>query len=173
MTPIGHISVSFIASKIISKKYPIYLGYILVGGIIPDIDFLSYFFGHLNSFHRTYTHSIGFLMICLFIILLFNIYSKKLKIILLSFSIGFILHLLVDAGLDSNYSNGIGIPILWPLYDQYFYWFQYFIDDIQNVSSTSWENPLDFINSNVINILLVEVPFYIYAFYLFKKRKHE
>ena len=172
MTPFGHLSVSIIASKKIPNKYSVSLGYIIIGGLIPDIDFLAYLFGNLNSFHRTYTHSIGFLMICLTIIFLLNRYNNQLKNILSSFSIGFMLHLIIDASLDSNYSNGIGIPMFLPFYDGYIYWFSSFIDTTGNtVSQVSWNNPVQFVREKIFYILLIESPFYIYAIILLRKNR--
>lgn len=164
MTPIGHISVSYIAGGL-SKK--IYIPAVITGGLIVDIDFIFIAFPWFNEMHRVVTHNLFFILIISFfgsILLWKNIRRMN---IFISILIGGLLHLLVDSIMDSNPSNGIGVAAFWPISDMMFSPFNIF-SKIMN--ETGWKNSMNQLKI-IIYGLLIEIPFYAGAFLLLYKRK--
>ena len=116
MTPIGHLSVSYISGKSIKN---ISLPAIIIGGVLPDIDFVFIFFDWFNKYHHVITHNILFISFAT----LFGSYivsKSPMKLVALSLFLGALLHLLVDSCMDNNPTNGIGVAFLWPFYDELF-----------------------------------------------------
>lgn len=167
MTPLGHTATSFIMACKWNRPLPIAVSYAISGSLIPDIDFIAFFWDELNRYHRTYTHSIGFLALCLSV--LFFAIRKNRLIALYSFGLGFLLHLVIDAAMDANPSNGIGIPLLWPFYDGYIHWFDTTIQDKAHAAYT-WHTPWNYIGHRLGHVLLIELPFYLYAAILLRRK---
>jgi len=109
MTPLGHASVSYLVSKTSRRFVP---AAVVVGGVIPDIDFLLLPLPAFNSFHRVATHSIFFVAAVGLVV--FFLTHRRLDCTV-SFVLGAALHLFCDSIIDTNPSNGIGIAILWPI----------------------------------------------------------
>jgi len=152
MSPIGHISISYLAGKT-SKR--IYMPAILLGAVFPDIDFLLLPFSGFNSVHRLFTHNLFIILLAAGIYAL--IIKRKRVNVFFSFFAGGLLHLLVDACMDGNPSNGIGIALFWPFSNQYFSPF--------NLSTpvygmAGWSEPMEMIKISVSS-LKWEMPFYI------------
>lgn len=125
-----HLIGGWIAGKVIelSKKKRlshIYWFVLLVGAIIPDLDFLMEWTWFKET-HRTFTHSILFALfmgallylVFSFVKMLSNGYLKEVNSLWLGslFTIGILTHLILDMFFVP------GVPLLWP----YNYYFSYF-----------------------------------------------
>jgi membrane-bound metal-dependent hydrolase YbcI (DUF457 family) len=112
----GHLVGAWAAGKIyeyVSKHKISPLGwfFLLLGGILPDIDFLlDWTLGY--DTHRTLTHSLFFLGLVPIVIYLssylFNQKQKDKKEFALLIGLGIVMHLFLDS------LFGAGIPLLWP-----------------------------------------------------------
>jgi len=161
MTPIGHLTVSYITGK--SVRY-LSLTALITGGILPDIDFLFLFFDWFNQVHRVVTHNLLFI---LFASLLAASLAHKGRKQATGFSLflGGILHLLIDSVMDNNPTNGIGIALLWPLSDSFFSPFNLFH---ASLNAPGWSEPVKMFRT-LLPSLVYEIPFYIASLLLFLK----
>lgn len=164
MTPVGHASVTYILGNKLKKPL---IGAFIIGGLLPDIDFILLPFSFFNALHRVVTHNVFFLVI---VAALFFFFSKtdqwKIAMFLL---LGGCVHLFIDAVLDSNPSNGLGVAVFWPVSEWFFSPFNLFKN--RTVAYT-WEQPWLFLKA-ILPQLIIEVPFIVGAVYLFfKKRLH-
>jgi len=135
----GHLIFAWIIAKgyeILSKKKLSHLTwlFILFGAILPDIDFLINWIFNLHI-HRTFTHSILFVVVISLLIYAFmRIFKSKssAKDLALAIGIGIILHLLIDL------LAAPGINLLWPwnLYISYFSVGYYSTEMLLAMSST-------------------------------------
>ena len=116
MTPIGHISISILAGKKFSKNF---LTGIIIGGILPDLDWALVIIPGLENMHRIAGHNIFYVIIAGLITYLMVKQNKK-KAFTGGIIIGCLLHLLADSFFDNNPLNGTGIYPLWPLSNQDF-----------------------------------------------------
>ncbi len=165
MTPIGHLLTSYITGKSIKN---ISLPVIIIGGVLPDIDFFFIFFDWFNQVHRVITHNLVFITSVSLIGSFFVVKSQR-KIAGLSLFLGGFLHLLIDSIMDNNPSNGIGIALFWPFYNELFCPFNLFFNVAEN--KAGWNEPIKMLKT-LIPGMLYEVPFYIISlFLLFKKEK--
>lgn len=110
----GHLVGAWAAGKIyeyFSKKKISHLGwfFLLLGGILPDIDFLLDWTLRYDT-HRTLTHSIFFLILITAIVFTFFTITKhkEKKQFAFLIGLGISMHLLLDS------LFGAGIPLLWP-----------------------------------------------------------
>ncbi len=118
----GHLAGSWGAGKIyeyIAKSKISHYAwfFLLLGGILPDADFLlDWTLG--TDIHRTVTHSLFFLVLApLIVYVLFSILKNSgKKEFALSLGLGIAIHLFLDG------FSGYGIPLLWPG-DWYFSFF--------------------------------------------------
>ena len=110
MTPIGHLAVSYISGKSIKN---ISLPAIIIGGVLPDIDFLFILFDWFNQYHRVITHNLFFIILAAFTGAVL-VSGNQRKIVAVSILLGGISHLLIDSCMDANPTNGTGIALLWP-----------------------------------------------------------
>lgn len=162
MTPAGHLSISYISGKGF-RNIPITA--VVLGGILPDLDFIFIFFDWFNQAHRVVTHNLPF-------VLLFSITGflsapkERKKSVSLGLFIGGILHLLIDSVMDNNPSNGIGIAFLWPFLNGFFSPFN--LLEVQN--KFGWNEPLKMFRA-LLPTMLYELPFYIAAFFLYLKQR--
>jgi membrane-bound metal-dependent hydrolase YbcI (DUF457 family) len=174
MTPCGHVAVAYLAGKA-SRK--IVMPSILIGGILPDIDFILIPFPWFNQIHRGFSHSLVFLGV---FALLAGFVSSSRRVwpgsssgqgwqIVMSLFFGGLLHLLVDACLDNNPSNGIGVAFFWPFSEEYFSPFH--LLQAQEIQKLSWEHPVQFLRSSLW-IIFLEVPFYFVAAGVYVKGKY-
>ncbi|UCH44530.1 MAG: metal-dependent hydrolase [Nitrospiraceae bacterium] len=152
MTPIGHISVSHIFGKSMRN---ISLPSIIIGGLLPDIDFAFIFFDWFNQYHHVITHNLLFISFAALVGAV--VASGKLKKrIGISLLLGSLLHLAIDSFLDNNPSNGIGVALLWPFYGELFSPFNLLTPSgIEN----GWSEPMKMIRP-MLFVMLYELPFY-------------
>ena len=58
MTPLGHLSISYLSARSIgSASVPA----VIIGGIVPDLDFLFIYFDWFNKYHHVTTHNIFYI----------------------------------------------------------------------------------------------------------------
>ncbi len=162
MTILGHGSVSYITARLTPKTI---LPACIIGGIIPDIDFLFILFPFFNDIHRVVTHNIFFVVFVASLVCMF-FSSERLKAWLCAFGCG-MLHLLVDSMLDQNPTNGLGVALFWP-------WTDWMFCPINLVAvdphSEGWSNLTRSLLKLWI-IVLYEVPFYMLAGWLWYRQK--
>lgn len=109
MTPLGHAATAVILAAG-CRRMP--LRALLIGALLPDVDFLAGFVGRLDELHRGATHSLAFAAAAAMVAMLPN--GPRLARAAAVF-VGVVSHLLVDSVLDTNPNNGIGVPFLWPV----------------------------------------------------------
>jgi len=163
MTPIGHASVSYITGTSCKN---ISLPLIILGGALPDIDFIFVFFDWFNQVHRVISHNVFFIVAASVVFSVFAMKNRKLTVGMSLFLGGF-LHLLIDACMDSNPTNGVGIALMWPMSDEFYSPFNIFSP---SSNTAGWSEPVGMIKTLVPG-MLYEIPFYILALFLFFKRK--
>ena len=136
MTPFGHISISYLAGKSHNKAL---ISALLIGSIIPDIDLLLLPLPWGNSLHRTFTHSLLFIVTISALSLPVPVIKHKLQFFSSLLAGGF-LHILADSIIDSNATNGVGVKIFFPFSDYYFSPFNLSSHTQENVHG--WNEPL-------------------------------
>lgn len=118
MLPPGHISIAYIAGKLIPK---ISLAATVVGGLLPDVDICLVFLPHFNQIHRLITHNLLFVILTAGLAAVWaTLVGQQRPRVFLGILLGGLIHLLLDACFDTNPSNGIGVALLWPFSSQYF-----------------------------------------------------
>ncbi|WP_071515986.1 metal-dependent hydrolase [Geitlerinema sp. PCC 9228] len=152
MSPLGHFSISYFLGQ---QTPRICLWAILVGGLLPDIDFLLLPATHFNQIHRQLTHNLLFVFLTSIGIGGWgNATHQWMRVS--SLFVGGMLHLLVDACLDTNPTNGIGVAIAYPFDDGFF-------SPINLAGSfpsdTTWQQPVEMLKT-IWPLLAFEVPFY-------------
>lgn len=162
MTVFGHGSVSYISARLTPGAI---IPACVIGGIIPDIDFIFILFPFFNEIHRVITHNLFFVMITSGLICLF-FPKKKIKAWLCAFVCG-MLHLLVDSMLDQNPTNGIGIALFWPLSNEMYCPINLVAIDHH---SEGWSNLWRSLQI-MWTVMLYEVPFYVLAAWLWYYQK--
>ncbi len=168
MSPIGHLSISYLVGKTIKG---ICLWAILLGGVLPDIDFILLPFPFFNQVHRLVTHN--FLFVGLSALGIGTWVAKKDKryrvIVSFSLFLGGLLHLFLDSCFDSNPSNGIGVALFWPIEDRYFSLFNLLQ---ANESTVGWSQPVEMIRLSLSG-LIWEVPFFLIGVVIWLKGKNK
>lgn len=106
------------------KNNVILLFFIIIVSLLPDFDIIPGIFGEkIAEFHRIHTHSI-FAMVFFSLILLIILFTVKIKNktrMFFFFVAIYSLHLLLDLFiLNTNPTNEIGLPLLYPISDMKF-----------------------------------------------------
>jgi len=171
MTPFGHASVSFLAGACFFRKsYRDTASVALIlGGILPDMDFLFFLFDWFNRVHRVISHNLLFIASAALIGSLLSWKGNK-KIVAFSLFAGGLLHLAIDSCLDNNPSNGIGIALYWPFSDTRFSPF-----NLLNVNEAGivWNQPILKMVRLMMPLFLYETPLYfLSALLFFRQRQH-
>ena len=163
MTPIGHISVSYIAGRSLRNlSVPV----VILGGLLPDFDFIFIFFDWFNGIHRIVSHNFLFVIVLSLFASALAPSGKKLTTGL-SLCAGGIIHLLIDSCMDTNPTNGIGVALLWPFSNVMYSPFNLVH---ASLNTPGWGTPLKMVKTLVPG-LLYEVPWYILALFLLTKKK--
>lgn len=163
MTPLGHLSVSYIAGKSYDR---ISLPAVMLGGVLPDFDFIFLFFDWFNQVHRVISHNLLFIILASLLSAVFAIKGRK-QVIGCSLLLGGFLHLLIDSCMDNNPSNGIGIALMWPFSDAFYSPFNLLQS---RLNTFGWNEPLKMIKA-LIPVMVYEIPFYVIScFLIFKKQ---
>ncbi len=148
MSPLGHTALSCLGAK--AARLPV-VGAAL-GGLWPDVDFLLLPLASFNELHRTASHSLALVALGGAV---FSLLARRpRRWFFLAFVLGGCLHLLVDACLDDNPTNGIGVALLWPFSDRAFSPVNLLEPDEE---TAGWDGPW-FAWRYVWLVLAVEVP---------------
>lgn len=110
MTPVGHASIGYLLA---TRSPRICVTAMVAGTLAPDIDFLLLGSAAFNELHRTATHSLLFVTLAGALAFLVAPAARR-RTVSLSFVLGGLTHLIIDACLDRNPSNGLGVAFLWP-----------------------------------------------------------
>lgn len=164
MSPVGHISVSYILTASASK-ITILSG--IIGALLVDFDFIFLPFPWFNEIHRVVTHNIFFVFV-LSLLGWFVVKGEYKKYVMTGLLIGGMSHLIIDALMDSNPSNGMGVAFFWPLINQNFLIYNFLPPTAEN--TTGWQNPSEMMKFSFLAIL-IELPFYIVAATIFIIKK--
>lgn len=164
MTPAAHISISYLSGRIL-KKLP--AATIIIGGVMPDIDYIFFHARFFNEIHRVVTHNLLFIIIISLIGFLFC-REKRKPAVFAGLFLGGLLHLFFDACLDSNPSNGTGVAILWPFYSGFFSPVN--ICDFFDIETRiiGWEDPLARIRAG-FKMMIWEAPLYLLSIIIYFK----
>lgn len=163
MTPLGHLSISYLSGKAIPK---ISMTGIIIGGIAPDLDWLLYPFPFFNDIHRVISHNVFFAL--LIALIGFLIVKKKHQLpVTLGLLLGIILHIFFDSIIDTNPSNGIGTAWFWPVVDKNYAPFNIASNSVTH--GLSWNGDFWELSGIGLKYFLVEVPFLLIAFYVLRK----
>ncbi len=167
MSPIGHLSISYLVGK---TTKGICLWAILLGGVLPDIDFILLPFPFFNQVHRLVTHNFLFVGLSALSIGTWGAKRDKKYKAILSFSLflGGLLHLFLDSCFDSNPSNGLGVALFWPFDDRYFSPFNLLQ---ANESTVGWSQPVEMIRLS-LSELMMELPFSLMAVVIWLKGRN-
>lgn len=160
MTPAGHLAVSYIAG---ASNQRILLPAVLAGGVLPDCDFIFFFFAWFNEIHRLISHNVTFVLLASLIAA--GVAPRGIKAAAaVSLLLGGAAHLLIDSVMDVNPTNGIGIALFWPFSSQFYSPF-----NLMQASADmpGWSQPAAMMRVLVPG-MLYEVPFYMGALLLWK-----
>lgn len=118
MTPIGHLSISYL----LGRKWGIpALAATLAGGLCADVDILLKPLPYFNLLHRVVTHNLLFVALTTAVAwLVLRYWPKQRGIGTVGFAAAAVIHLAIDATMDTNPTNGLGIALLWPWSDRMF-----------------------------------------------------
>jgi membrane-bound metal-dependent hydrolase YbcI (DUF457 family) len=161
MTPLGHLSVSYLSARSVRR---VSVPAVIIGGFLPDLDFLFLSSDRFNMYHHVVTHNIFFLGIAALIAYLITDKQNRLVVALSIFFGGF-LHLMADSIMDNNFSNGVGVAVLWPLSKWHFSPFNLLTD---SGVKAGWGKPLKMVRPMLIEALY-ELPLYIISIILLIK----
>lgn len=109
MTPIGHAAVSVLAGQA-GRRLPLWA--LVLGGVLPDADYVFAGFDFFVSIHRVVTHNLAFAFAAG--LLAAGIARREKGWVALAAFTGVALHCLMDSVMDSNPANGIGVALFWP-----------------------------------------------------------
>jgi membrane-bound metal-dependent hydrolase YbcI (DUF457 family) len=154
MTPLGHLSAAYLAGDASER---VSTPAALVGGVLPDVDFLLIVTPWFNQLHRVVTHNL--LFVALFTALgTLSAPKRGRKAVAVGLLIGGLLHLLIDASLDSNPTNGLGVALWWPFFDDVVSPFNLWDVLPLEPATPGWSQPLRQLWASAPG-LLVELPF--------------
>ncbi|MCB1877857.1 MAG: metal-dependent hydrolase [Chromatiales bacterium] len=160
MTPLGHGAVGYLLGE--KRSRPIALA-LLVGAVLPDVDFAFLAMDGFNELHRGVTHSLGFAVIAALAAGI-AVHNRGAGF---AVGLGVLSHLLIDSALDSNPSNGIGVAWLWPITDTVWSPFNLLSAEQNN---PGWADPLTMMK-HAAPALLYEIPLWLLATALWVRRR--
>jgi len=165
MTPLGHLPISCLASRTNRRMV---LAAVVISGLLPDVDYIFVLFPWFNQMHRVVTHNLGFVALAAAAGWFFSAPGMRQRVAG-SMLLGGMLHLLVDACMDSNPSNGIGVALLWP-FSMRFFCPVNLLAGMQN--QHGWAAPAEQIRV-LLRGMIFEVPLYAVAVVMlvWKKRR--
>jgi len=112
MTPAGRLAVSYLAAR---RLPALPVGAFLLGGVLPDVDFLALPCECFNGLHRKVTHNLLFVVCGAVLAWCLPRRARRDQLLCgVALLLGGLVHVLVDACLDTNPSNGVGVALLWP-----------------------------------------------------------
>ncbi len=117
MTPVGHGAFGYVTGRGLARVGPIGVTAVVVGSVLPDIDFLVVWAPQFNAWHRVVTHNLLFCAVATVLAAWLGAHRHgraRAWAWGLGVALGSLGHLLVDSAMDTNGSNGIGVAWLWP-----------------------------------------------------------
>jgi len=141
------------------------LSAVLIGAVLPDLDFIFIFLEWFNQVHRIVSHNLLYVVLFSIIGAMAAPAGRK-KAVGMGLLTGGIMHLFVDSIMDNNPSNGEGIALFWPFYAGSVSPFNL----LELQSEATWQEPLKMIPV-MLPVFLYELPFYLVALFLFLRRK--
>ena len=165
VTPIGHAAVSLVAGRP-GRLDPRAL---VLGGILPDLDWLLFWAPGFNAWHRVATHNVAFVIVgSLLAVALARRWLHGPSVASIgAVMLGAALHVLVDACMDTNPSNGIGVALLWPLSE--WMWSPFNVMAFED-NPAGWSDPLR-AAPGVLRGVPWELPFVLLAGWLWWPRR--
>jgi membrane-bound metal-dependent hydrolase YbcI (DUF457 family) len=114
VTPLGHAGVGVVLAHADRR---LWLPALVLGAMLPDIDFALVWAPQFNAWHRVVTHNLLFVALTSVALglLLARRTGRAPALPMLALALGGLSHLAIDACMDANASNGIGVALLWPL----------------------------------------------------------
>ncbi len=163
----GHLIGAWLVGKayeLVSKKkiHHYTWFFLLLGGILPDIDYLiDWTLG--TNLHRTFTHSLTFVF--LIFVVSFSIYlllkEKNIKEFSIALCIGILVHVLIDT------FSAIGAPLFWPLN----YYFSPFAITLGKTGPAMLNAPVEFVRKLLKYAILDMALGTAWIFYLWFRRR--
>lgn len=118
MTPVGHGAFSYVVGTGAQRVLPLSMAAVVVGGVLPDVDFLVVWAPQFNAWHRVVTHNLLFCAVAAAVAAVLGAQRGGVdgaRALGLGVLLGGLGHLLTDSTMDTNASNGVGVAWLWPL----------------------------------------------------------
>ncbi len=116
MTPVGHVAIGFVLGHP-QRSWRRWAPWVCaIGAAFPDVDFVLVWSPHFNAWHRVVTHNLVFVIASALVLtwpLAHRFAAPRIGVAAM-LVLGGLSHLLVDACLDANASNGIGVALWWP-----------------------------------------------------------
>lgn len=160
MTPLGHAAIGYIAGRGL-PRWP--MAPLLVGSILPDVDFAAGLFGQANDFHRGATHSIAFAVLAGVVAAIWG-WRDRAGWAIAAFT-GVLAHAVIDSMLDTNPSNGIGVALFWPIDREPVSLF-----NLAPMTCDGWQNPLAALSCSW-SMVAFELPFLLWAGIMFVRSR--
>ena len=123
-SPVGHCLIGLGSAQLVHRGRTrlILLAVILITAIAPDFDFIpGLLIGDINRFHHGPSHSIGFALAYALLgalLLRFNSDFRHFRSTFTLLLVVYLSHLLADL-MSVDHGAPYGIPLLWPISDQY------------------------------------------------------
>lgn len=114
MTPVGHAAVGFVLGHVPRRAWVPWVA--AIGAALPDVDFVLVWSPHFNEWHRVVTHNLAFVAVVALLgcVPLAARFGASRARVATALALGGLSHLAIDAVMDANASNGIGVALLWP-----------------------------------------------------------
>jgi membrane-bound metal-dependent hydrolase YbcI (DUF457 family) len=160
MTPLGHASMSYLLGRV-ATRFP--MRALVLGGISPDFDSVLMVGGHFNDLHRVVTHNLLFVLVIGLVGA--GLARDRRGWAGLATGLGALIHILVDAVMDNNPSNGIGVALYWPFSNAMVSPF-----DLLSTTCPGWSSFWTQIGC-MVGDLIWEVPFWLTAACMLARRR--
>lgn len=165
MSPLGHVAVGYLAGRTATRgRAHAYAWITAVAAAFVDVDFVLVWSPHFNAWHRVVTHNLTFVLAIAMLATwpVARRWSLSVAGVFAAIVGGGVSHVLVDACLDTNATNGIGVAIAWPFSDQM--WSPVNLVATKE-GSVGWSDPVAAIAASSVE-LLFEAPFVVLAAWL-------
>jgi membrane-bound metal-dependent hydrolase YbcI (DUF457 family) len=118
MTPVGHVAVGFVLGHAPRRAWAPWVA--AIGAAVPDVDFVLVWSRHFNEWHRVVTHNLAFVIAVALLgcVPLARRFGASRAAVAGVLALGGLSHLAIDAVMDANASNGIGVALFWPFSDR-------------------------------------------------------
>lgn len=137
MLPLGHLGVGLGIGAAFRRRAS--LCALLLGALLPDLDFIFLFHQDFNLIHRTYTHTLYFVCLSSLAVYLITMRSPANFLFSLQFFLAAVSHLIIDSIFDNNPSNGLGLPLFAPF--SYGYIQILSTESLLSATAPGWDHP--------------------------------